>query len=117
LLPAGIELGSRGEALLLDREHSGRITALAFGLEQPLFVTRDEHGLVLLRDLETGNSRARLQAHGAAITAACICPDGQLVTAAKDRTVKVWNIQELGKRELISEATQVRKRSKGGAIR
>lgn len=90
-----IELGSKGERVLLDRGHSGRITSLSFDLSQPRFVTGDEHGIVLLRDLQTGDPLVRFQAHSASVTAAFLSPDGRLVTAAKDGTVKVWNVSEL----------------------
>lgn len=91
-----IETGTKQYDVSLNKGHTGSILAIAFDLTRPLFVTADEHGMVLLRDLNTGDPRTRFKAHDAAITAIYLSSDGrQLATAAKDRTAKLWDVEKL----------------------
>lgn len=91
-----IETGSKQYDVRLSEGHTGRILAVAFDRRQPFIVTADEHGMVLLRDLKTGNPRTRFKAHEAAVTAIYLSSDGkQLATAAKDRIVKLWDVEKL----------------------
>lgn len=91
-----VELGSQIYDFPLDKGHTGKIRALAFDPVRPLFVSADEHGMLLIRDQKTGEPLARHKAHEDAITAVCFSADRtKLVTAGRDRTVKVWNVEKL----------------------
>lgn len=91
-----VDTGARRDELDLASGHTGRVQGIAFAPVQPLFVTADEHGMILLRDLKTGDPRVRFKGHDAAITAVRFAADGQqFATAAKDRTVKLWNVSNL----------------------
>jgi WD40 repeat protein len=91
-----LDTGSKRADLPLNRGHTGNATAIAFDATRPVFASADEHGMVLLRDLKSGEPRARFQAHSSSITAICFTSDGkQLATAAGDRTVKLWDIEKL----------------------
>ena len=49
---------------------------------------------VFLWDVATGQLIIRLDGHGAAVTATCVCRDGRkLISASKDGTARIWDIR------------------------
>lgn len=89
-------------AVDVARGHTGRVTAVDVSPTDRLFASVGENGEVLLRDLESGDIRARLAGHVETVDAVAFSPDGKrLATAAagqnsgvapKERTIRIWNV-------------------------
>jgi WD40 repeat protein len=80
----------------LGQGHTGKVIALACSPTAPLFASVGANGEALLRDLTTGDVRARLPGHTGEVRAVGFTPDGKrLVTAGEDKLLKVWEIGDL----------------------
>jgi WD40 repeat protein len=91
-----VETGGRRHDLDLTKGHTVKVQSVAFAPVESMFASADAGGMVLLRDLTTGDVRARFKGDESAITAIGFSSDGaRLATAAKDRTVKLWDVPAL----------------------
>jgi WD40 repeat protein len=82
------------ETTLLAREHSGRISRVAFHPEGDLAVTVSLDRTAVLWDLNRKAPLATLRAHGEAVRHAVFSPDGtRLVTGSSDGVARLWKIR------------------------
>jgi WD40 repeat protein len=80
----------------LRRGHTGGVNAITCSPTAPLLASVGANGEALLRDLTTGEVRARLPGHTGNVTAVGFTPDGKrLVTAGEDNLLKLWEIGDL----------------------
>lgn len=75
------------------REHTDKITALAFAPQGSLIASGSKDNSIKLWDPNQENSIATLTGHKAPITTLTISPDSKtLFSAAEDKTLCIWNI-------------------------
>jgi WD40 repeat protein len=79
-----------------EREFTGKhqraVNCLAFNQDGTLCASGGEDREIRIWDPSTGLLKARLTDHHGAIQSLQFTPQGQLVSAAKDQTIMVWNI-------------------------
>jgi WD40 repeat protein len=71
------------ECTALDVSRDGMGVALVFGL-------RDEHNLAEIRYAETGALLSQLRGHQDTVIDICFAGRGQVATASRDNTIRVW---------------------------
>ena len=74
-----------------------RTLAVRFALERDIFFVVQEIRVLQVRGLHDGNVRGNARGHTDVLTAAAFSPDGKwLLTAAHDRTLRIWNAASTG---------------------
>ncbi|TWT37338.1 Chromosome partition protein Smc [Posidoniimonas corsicana] len=71
------------------RGHSGAITSVAWRADSSVLASTSEDGSVRLWDA-AGNSIKSFEAHGGGAMSAAFASDGRIVTAGRDKKVKLW---------------------------
>ena len=74
---------NKPECTALDVGRDGRGVALVFGLH-------DEHNLAEIRYAETGALLSQLRGHQDTVIDVCFAGHGQVATASRDNTIRVW---------------------------
>lgn len=72
------------------REHQGAVSALAFRSDSQLLASTSEDGQLIIWNLSKGEAAKKLKAHNGGITALHYHRDGHILTAGRDRAVKVF---------------------------
>ena len=72
------------------REHQGGITTLAFRSDSKLLASTAEDGQLIIWNMKNGSPVKKVKAHTEGITALHYHRNGELVTASRDRTVKIF---------------------------
>ncbi|MGJ8724975.1 MAG: c-type cytochrome domain-containing protein [Roseibacillus sp.] len=72
------------------RDHQGGVTALAFRSDSKLLASTSEDGQLIIWDMKKGSPAKKIKAHNQGVTALHYHRDGHLVTAGRDRTVKIF---------------------------
>ena len=72
-------------------DNNAPLVSLAFTADNFEIIVGDALGTVSFVSIETGFTNQRLFGHSAAINAILVHPNGQIVTASSDRTIKVWH--------------------------
>jgi WD40 repeat protein len=67
------------------------IDAIAFAPQSAAVITGGEDGLVRTYSVDTGTPCDVLRGHNGAVTSLAIAPDGTILSAAADRSVKSWD--------------------------
>lgn len=70
--------------------HGGAITGLSWRADSNVLASCGEDGAVRLWEMENGNQVKTFTAHGGGTTSVEFTRDGRLVSAGRDRTVKLW---------------------------
>jgi WD40 repeat protein len=99
------DLNNQGDLPLrkLTGCHRGAITSVAFSLNGNTCVTGGEDHELNLWDTATGERRFSFpRGHAGPITSLQFLPNGQLISAGRDNTIRVWT---LGKTSAILETT------------
>ncbi|MCA9230741.1 MAG: hypothetical protein KDA57_08815 [Planctomycetales bacterium] len=83
------------------RGHSGEITSACWRADSAIVATAGADGTVRLWGREEGNQVKNWAAHGGGASSVNFAGDGRLVTAGRDRLVRLWNadgghIKDLG---------------------
>ncbi len=76
----------------LDHKHRGPVNCLAFNQDGTLCASGGEDREIRIWEPATGRLKVTLTEHHGPIESLQFTSDGQLVSAAKDRTIIVWNI-------------------------
>ncbi len=85
-------------SLKLAQLHEGPVRAVAFNADRSRFATGGEDKRIGIWETVTGKHmfwlvpEEGLSAHQGAVTHLRFCPDGQLVSAGRDHTIKVWKL-------------------------
>lgn len=93
--------------IVLPESHEGGVRALAFNREGTRCASGGEDKRIAIWDVPTGQLLYWLQpedglpAHQGAVTSLQFAPDGNLVSAGRDHTLKVWRLEE-GKGKLLA---------------
>ncbi|WP_411845524.1 c-type cytochrome domain-containing protein [Roseibacillus persicicus] len=72
------------------RDHQAGVTALAFRSDSKLLASTGEDGQLLIWDMKKGSAAKKINAHPGGATALFYHRDGHIVTAGRDRVVKVF---------------------------
>lgn len=72
------------------REHQGAVSALAFRSDSKLLASTSEDGQLIIWNLTKGEPAKKIKAHNGGITALHYHRDGHILTAGRDRAVKVF---------------------------
>ena len=72
------------------RDHQAGITGLAFRSDSKLLASTGEDGQLIIWDMKKGSPAKKVKAHPKGITALHYHRDGHLVTAGRDRVVKIF---------------------------
>jgi len=83
----------RGDDHLSIDGHKGPVTDVSWRSDSKVIATASEDGTVKLWEMEDGRSIRSLSAHPGGVTAARFHHDGRLLTAGRDRTVKLWDAE------------------------
>ncbi len=97
-----------GEFFTLDG-HKAACTGLAWRADGNILASCAEDGKVSLWEMENGKLVKSWDAHGGGVLSVNFTPDGQVVTAGRDGTVKVWDINGTKKKETKSAGDLVTK--------
>ena len=78
------------------RDHQKGVTALAFRSDSKLLASTGEDGQLIIWDLKKGNAAKKINAHNGGATALFYHRDGHIVTAGRDKIVRIYkpNFQE-----------------------
>ncbi len=79
------------------RGHAGAITDISWRLDSNVVASAAEDGSVRIWEMENGTPVKSWNAHGGGVASARFARDGRIVTAGRDRAVRVWG-QDGGKR-------------------
>ena len=72
------------------RDHQGGVTSLAFRSDSKLLASTGEDGQLIIWDMKKGSAVKKVKAHTKGITALFYHRNGHLVTAGRDRIVKIF---------------------------
>ncbi len=73
------------------RGHAGEVTSVSWRADSQVLATSGVDGTVRLWGREQGNQIKSWAAHGGGTTSVRFAADGRLVSAGRDRMVKLWN--------------------------
>lgn len=79
-----------GNEIHVLRDHQGGVTSLAFRSDSKLLASTAEDGQLIIWNLAKGEAAKKINAHKGGITSLHYHRDGHLVTAGRDRVVKVF---------------------------
>ncbi|GIW80022.1 MAG: hypothetical protein KatS3mg105_1829 [Gemmatales bacterium] len=78
-------------------EHLGAVTSAAFSPDGQWCATGGEDRSIIVWEVATGNVRYRLpEGHRGAVTWLSFTPQAELVSAARDNTIRLWSLGEKG---------------------
>lgn len=80
------------EARVFAERHAGAVQALAFSPDGMLCASGGDDRAIHIWDVNTGDLRYRLLGHSGAITALGFTPDCRLVSAARDNSLRLWEL-------------------------
>ena len=97
------------ELLHTLRGHSGAITAIDWSADGNYCYTCAEDGTVRRWNMHTGKAEQQWSAHPGGTLSLCVGPNGQIVTAGRDRFVRQWSAegQKVTEYQLDEIPTQV----------
>lgn len=72
------------------RDHQAGVTGLAFRSDSKLLASTGEDGQLFIWDMQKGSAAKKINAHPGGVTALFYHRDGHVVTAGRDRVVKVF---------------------------
>jgi WD40 repeat protein len=72
--------------------HRGSILCVAFSPDGKHFATGGDDREIAVYETESGKEKYRLRGHSGAVTAVTFTPRVQLVSAARDNTIRVWDV-------------------------
>lgn len=83
----------------LSGKHGGAVTCVAFSPDGKTCVTGGDDRQIFLWDTATGERRyafpaGQKEGHRGAITSLTFTPNSQLISAARDNTLRLWNLSE-----------------------
>ncbi len=100
---AGVQVweAETGTEYLALAGHKGSVTAVSWRADSNLLATASEDGTVKLWEMEQGRTVKSINAHSGGVTDVEFARDGRLVTAGRDKQIKVWdtagkNLKTLG---------------------
>ena len=73
------------------RGHGGAVTSVSWRLDSNVLASAGEDGSVRLWEMEKGGQIKSWTAHGGGTLSVRFAKDGRLITAGRDRTVKIWD--------------------------
>ncbi|MCF6313882.1 MAG: hypothetical protein L3J39_15660 [Verrucomicrobiales bacterium] len=70
--------------------HSNAVTSLSWRSDANVLASASEDGTVILWEMGEGKQVKKWNAHTGGVLSVNFAPDGRLVTAGRDKTVKIW---------------------------
>jgi hypothetical protein len=84
------------------KAHTAAITAVSWRIDSNILASASEDASARLWEMENGQQVKSWNAHGGGISYLCFAADGRLVTAGRDKQVKVWD--QNGAQQAVFEA-------------
>ena len=79
---------------LVDVDSGSPITAMAVSPDRKALVTADAAGAIQFHDVASGKPGVKIAAHSAKVSSLRFAPDGRLVSASHDQTIRFWNASD-----------------------
>ncbi len=101
-VPASAAANGKPISVKMAEQHEGPVRTIAVNADASRFATGGEDKRIGIWDVDTGKhlfwlvAEEGLSAHQGAVTSLRFCPDGQLVSAGRDQTVKIWKLSDSG---------------------
>ncbi|MFK5924063.1 MAG: hypothetical protein QM496_17945 [Verrucomicrobiota bacterium] len=70
--------------------HSNAVTSLSWRSDANVLASASEDGTIILWEMGEGKQVKKWNAHSGGVLSVNFAPDGRLVTAGRDKTVKIW---------------------------
>jgi WD40 repeat protein/tRNA A-37 threonylcarbamoyl transferase component Bud32 len=84
---------SSGRPVAVLKGHGGRISAIAFGIDEERCATASADKTARVWDVRTGRQLVSLATHQAGVAAVAFSPDGtRVATASLDKTARLWDL-------------------------
>jgi len=80
-----------GNEVMTLSGHNKAISSIDWRTDGRLVLTASEDGMVRTWDGKTGKQIKNWQACGTGVSAACFTNEGQIITGARDRSVRIWD--------------------------
>jgi len=74
-------------------EHKGAVTAMSWRADSNVLATASEDGTIKMWDIVEGKLLRSINAHAGGVTALDFAQDGRLVSAGRDRQLKLWDVE------------------------
>lgn len=70
--------------------HSNAVTSLSWRSDANVLASASEDGTIILWEMNEGKQVKKWNAHSGGVLSVNFAPDGRLVTAGRDKTIKIW---------------------------
>jgi len=82
--------------------HSNAVTSISWRPDSNVLASASEDGSVILWEMSEGKQIKKWNAHSGGVLSVNYAPDGRLVTAGRDKTIKIWKADGTQERSIAA---------------